>query len=246
MLNKLLFFVERVSANLLGKGWGNSTVKKEFASAVSLLPSNKPTVCIDIGGNKGKYTQQILNKFSSCKVVVFEPAGSNVKRLNEKFGNNQNVTIEQAAVSNEVGDATLYSNFDGSGLASLTKRRLDHFGTEFEFKNTESIKTIRFEDYWKANLNSQKIDICKIDIEGHELDALAGFGDAINHISVIQFEFGGCNIDTRTFFKDFWYFFQENGFEIYRISPIGLIHISRYQELDESFTTTNYLAKRKG
>ena len=103
-----------------------------------------------------------------------------------------------------------------------------------------------FEDYWKTVLNSQQIDICKIDIEGHELDALVGFGEAIKHISVIQFEFGGCNIDTRTFFQDFWYFFQEKGFDLYRISPIGLIHIPRYRELDEFFfITTNYLAKRR-
>ena len=64
-----------------------------------------------------------------------------------------------------VGGATLYSNEDGSGLASLTKRRLDHLGIDFD--NMENIQTIRFEDYWKANLNSQHIDICKIDIEGH-------------------------------------------------------------------------------
>ena len=46
----------------------------------------------------------------------------------------------------------------------------------------ESIGTIRFEDYWKKKLGSGKIDILKMDIEGHELDALAGFGDALNYI----------------------------------------------------------------
>ncbi|MEP2943433.1 MAG: FkbM family methyltransferase [Hyphomicrobiales bacterium] len=243
MLNKFLFFIECKAAYLLGKGWGSGTVEKEFASAVSLLSNKEPELCIDIGGNKGTYTQQIMNKFAECRIVIFEPAESNVKALTEKFSNHQNVTIEQAAVSNEIGDATLYSNEDGSGLASLTKRRLDHFGIDFE--NTESIQTLRFEDYWKVKLNSQHIDICKIDIEGHELDALSGFGEAINHISIIQFEFGGCNVDTRTFFRDFWYFFQENGFELFRISPIGLIEIPKYRELDEFFITTNYLAKRK-
>jgi FkbM family methyltransferase len=243
MLRKFLFLVERTAAKLLGKGWGSSTVEKEFKSAVSLLSNHTPKLCIDIGGNKGIYTQQILNKFPSCAIVVFEPADSNVKLLNKRFKNYKNVNVEQVAVSNEIGESTLYSNEDGSGLASLTKRRLDHFGIEFE--NTESIKTVRFENYWKTKLNSEKIDVCKIDIEGHELDALAGFGDALNHISVIQFEFGGCNIDTRTFFQDFWYFFQEKGFDLYRISPIGLIHIPKYRELDEVFKTTNYLAKRK-
>jgi len=243
MISKILSLIERVAAYLLGKGWSSSTVEKEFSAALSLLKQNKVNLCVDIGGNKGTYTEQIIKKVPACNVVIFEPAETNVELLRRKFSEAPNVKIEQCAVSNEVGDATLYSNEDGSGLASLTQRRLDHFGIDFD--NTESIKTIKFEDYWKAELKSQNIDICKIDIEGHELDALAGFGEAIKHVSVIQFEFGGCNIDTRTFFQDFWYFFQEHGFELYRISPIGLIHIPRYRELDEFFSTTNYLAKRK-
>ena len=243
MISKLLFFIERVAAYLLGKGWGSGTVEKEFAAALSLLEGKKVELCVDIGGNKGTYTEQILKQVPSCDVVIFEPAKTNVETLSLKFTNSPNVKIEQCAVSNEVGDATLYSNEDGSGLASLTQRRLDHFG--IDFNNTESIKTIKFEDYWKVELDSRDIDICKIDIEGHELDALNGFGEAIKHISVIQFEFGGCNIDTRSFFQDFWYFFQGNGFDLYRISPIGLIQIPQYRELDEFFSTTNYLAKRR-
>lgn len=242
MIIKLLFFIERVAAHLLGKGWGSGTVEKEFSAALSLLQKNKVNLCLDIGGNKGSYTEQIIKKVPMCNVVVFEPAESNVELLRREFSSIPNVKIEQFAVSKEDGVSTLYSNEDGSGLASLTQRRLDHFS--IDFNNTESVRTIRFEDYWKAELNSQNIDICKIDIEGHELDALVGFGEAIKHISVIQFEFGGCNIDTRTFFQDFWYFFQKHGFELYRISPIGLIRISRYRELDEFFSTTNYLAKR--
>lgn len=242
MLSKLLFFIERASAYLLGKGGGGRTVAKEFSSTIKLLQNKKPTLCIDIGGNQGIYTQEIVRQFPKCKVIVFEPSTKNIEVLNKKFLDNQDIIIEQAAISNTTGDATLYSNEDGSPLASLTKRRLDHFGIDFE--KTENITTIRFEDYWKSMLGSQKIDFCKIDIEGHELDALAGFGSAIDNISVIQFEFGGCNIDTKTYFQDFWYFFHKHDFKIYRISPIGLIHIDRYQELDEVFITTNYLAKR--
>jgi len=103
---------------------------------------------------------------------------------------------------------------------------------------------IRFEDYWKSELGSENIDFVKLDIEGHELDALNGFGEALKFINVIQFEFGGCNIDTRTFWQDFWYFFTENNFDLYRITPFGKIKITKYRELDEFFSTTNFLAKR--
>jgi len=70
-------------------------------------------------------------------------------------------------------------------------------------------------------------------------------GGALKEIQIIQFEFGGCNIDTKTFFQDFWYFFKENGFAIYRISPKGPLLLDKYREADETFRTTNYVAVRQ-
>ena len=91
---------------------------------------------------------------------------------------------------------------------------------------------------------SAKLDFVKLDIEGHELDARNGVGEALKFIAVIQFEFGGCNIDTRTFWQDFWYFFKKNNFDLYRITPFGKIKIKKYREIDEFFSTSNFLAKR--
>ena len=106
--------------------------------------------------------------------------------------------------------------------------------------NEEEVDLTRFDEYW--NKNSTIIDYVKIDVEGHELDVLEGFGQLILKTKLIQFEFGGCNIDTRTYFKDFWYFFLERNFIIYRITPRGLLRIPIYKEKYEFFQTTNYIA----
>jgi len=71
ILNKLLVLIERIAAKLQGKGWGSGTVQKEFKSVVKLLENNSPKLCIDIGGNKGIYTEQVVNSFSDCKIVIF-------------------------------------------------------------------------------------------------------------------------------------------------------------------------------
>lgn len=82
----------------------------------------------------------------------------------------------------------------------------------------------------------------KLDIEGYELQALESFGSALAVTKVIQFEFGGCNIDTKTYFQDFWYFFKEHQFDLYRITPFGLQPLNKYTEMDECFRTTDYVA----
>ena len=82
-------------------------------------------------------------------------------------------------------------------------------------------------------------------MEGHELDVLDGAKVmfANKAIDMVTFEFGGCNIDTRTFFQDFWYFFSKNDMAIYRILPNQrLYHITSYNESREQFDTTNYVA----
>lgn len=242
-LDKIFNYLEIKFCNLQGKGWGGATVENEFNEALSLLSNKDPKLCIDIGGNVGSYTEQILKKVPNCSVVIFEPAQSNVAFLKEKFRDNSKIVIEKFAVANEKANKILYSNQDGSGLSSLTKRRLEHFG--IDFSNSENITTIKFEDYWIEKLEKKNIDFCKLDIEGHEMDALIGFGEAINYIDLIQFEFGGANIDTRSFFQDFWYFFKKKNFDLFRISALGPIPIKRYKESDEFFSTTNYLAKKK-
>lgn len=239
---KLAWLAERIAAFSQGKGYGTASIKKENDIVHKLL-KRIPTLAIDIGGNVGDYTAEIRRRNPNAEIHIFEPSATNIQKLNQRFGKETNIKILPYAVSNDAGSATLFANEPGSGLGSLTQRKLEHFNIDFKFK--ESVNTIRFEDYWHSNLNGRKIDIVKIDIEGHELSALKGFGKAIRSTKLIQFEFGGCNIDTRTYFQDFWYFFKELNFDLFRITPFGAESIKTYRESEEYFSTTNYIAVNK-
>jgi FkbM family methyltransferase len=231
--------LERAFALGQGKGWGGSTIRREASLALQAL-DGPPQLVVDIGGNAGNYTAEIRRLCPSTEVHVFEPSACSVERLRTRFGADPNIHVVPSAASDVRGAATLFSDSPGSGLSSLSKRNLTHKGISFEGR--EQISTVRFEDYWRERLSRRIIDIAKLDIEGHELAALQGFGEAVSAVRLCQFEFGGCNVDSRTFFRDFWMFFESNGFVIHRITPLGLQRISAYRESDEFFITTNYLA----
>lgn len=241
-LLKTARFVERVAAYAQGKGCGTASIKQENELVHKLL-RKKPRIAIDIGGNIGEYTAELRRRNPNVEIHTFEPSSTNIKKLNARFGDDELIKVLPFAVSDKEGSATLFSNEAGSGLGSLTRRKLEHFNIDFNV--AEAISTICFEDYWIQNLNERPLDIVKIDIEGHELSALSGFGKAIFSTNVIQFEFGGCNIDTRTYFQDFWYFFKEHNFDLFRITPLGVEDIKIYRESDEYFSTTNYIAVNK-
>ncbi len=222
-----------------GKGYGTASIEQEVNLVLRAL-SGVPKLAVDIGANVGDYTAELRRRNPQLEIHLFEPSATNIKKLGARFGNDPGIRMVPCAVSDKTGSATLFADAAGSGMASLSKRKLDHFGIGFEFQ--ESVETLRFEDYWRQQLGGRRIDIAKLDIEGHELEALQGFGRALAATKVFQFEFGGCNIDSRTFFQDFWYFFAQNNCAIYRISPFGLEPLDRYRESDEYFSTTNYIA----
>lgn len=242
-VNNTLFkacdWLETVLSHVRGRGYYNITNKREV-SLIGKILSVTPVLAIDIGGNIGEYTAKLREQYPDLEVHVFEPSSTNLNKLKKRFATDKLIRLLPYAIADSTGVATLYSDRSGSVLGSLKKRKLEHMSIHFEVK--EQVKTLRFEEYWVETLKKRIIDIAKIDIEGNELAALNGFGNAITSTNVIQFEFGGADIDTRTFFRDFWLFFKDKKFQLFRMTPLGLERIDRYREKEESFLYANYLA----
>ncbi len=229
---------EKMASRVQGKGYW-TTLAQEVDAVVSQLQP-EPGLAVDIGANVGDYSAELRGRYPRLEIHAFEPSATNIGRLNRRFHGDDRVKIAPFAVSETAGTAVLYSNEPGSGLGSLTKRLLDHHRIGFEV--TETVNAMRFEDYWNAALQRRTMDIVKIDVEGHELSALRSFGPALEAARVIQFESGGTLIDTRTYFRDFWYLLSGREFALYRITPAGVARITRYLESEESFLYANYVA----
>jgi FkbM family methyltransferase len=62
------------------------------------------------------------------------------------------------------------------------------------------------------NNDIKKIDFLKIDTEGYELHVLQGFGDFIENIQIIQFEYGGTFLDNNKKLIDVINYLDQKGF----------------------------------
>ena len=248
-LGRLLSFQQAVlisEAILETKGIGTgSDVQSSGEVSTFELLGEAPTV-FDVGGHAGDYTDALLRARPHGHAYVFEPSDSHFRMLQERFGGRTNVTLEKVGLGARACEAPLYKTGDISGLASLTRRRLDHFGVEMDVVETVAVRTL---DEVVEQYGIATIDLLKIDVEGHELDVLNGATKAFrnNRIKLVQFEFGGCNLDTRTTLQDFFYFFRERGFALALLQPSGKIEVlSGYREVLEQYRTTNYLAAPAG
>lgn len=225
----------------LGKGWGASTTQAEAKILAKFVESLqiRELVAVDIGANVGEWSGNLLKEIPTAQIYAFEPSKEAFANLELRFKDVDSIKCVNLGIGSQNCEVFLYADKSASGLASLTQRRVTHHGIAFDYKEKINVLTL---DTWLTSNNFLRPNIIKIDIEGHEWDVLLGAKQALEFVQICQFEFGGANIDTRTFFQDFYYFFVYSGFKIYRMSPRGPILIDSYYEQDETFRPTNYLA----
>jgi FkbM family methyltransferase len=205
---------------------------------------SSPICVFDVGANQGQFLKLMADDLKDIPVTFhcFEPARHTFDILSERIGESPNIVLNNFGLGDHREEKDLYYDEIGSGLASLSKRRLNHFGIDFMLSEKVSINTL--DDYCLSQ-GVENIDLLKLDVEGHELGVLKGGENTLRNgkVNMLTFEFGGCNIDSRTYFQDFWYLLQEYGLRnFYRIAPSGLlVHLPKYDEIDEQFRTTNFL-----
>ncbi len=235
--------LERLVQESQGKGWGSASIDAEADALFALLDRDKllHPVVFDVGANRGDWTQASLTRQPAARVVSFEPSSTAYAVLAKRFAADERVRTEHVALADFAGEAILWSDAPGSGLASLTKRSLDLMGSEFNVSEVVPVRTI---DDWVTS-SGIRPDALKLDVEGNELAVLAGAEQVLGSVTVVQFEFGGTQIDQRLYLADYYRFFTDRGFDLARLTPSGLTALKAYEEADEVFRPTNFYAVRR-
>ncbi|MBK7384684.1 MAG: FkbM family methyltransferase [Flavobacteriales bacterium] len=214
------------------------------------LGPNDKAIVFDVGANIGEYSVALADFFGKGSTVhAFEPSKDTHAKLMKTLGGHTNpssgvVVAHNTGFSDAVGTLRLYRNPERHTLASVYNRDLEHFNITMDEVEEIQLTTV---DQFCADHRIERLHFLKIDIEGHELSALKGAERMIREgrIDHIQFEFGGANVDSRTYFRDFYSLLKDK-FTLYRIVRNGLRPIPYYKEAYEQFQTINYLAERKG
>ena len=196
-------------------------------------------VIFDVGANKGDFVQLALG---ASAIHAFEPSQAAYTELTRRFANRTDVHLNNLALGSEPGERTLYYDVPGSELSSLYPRQIDHHGIQMTGSELVKVETL---DHHCAAHGINYINLLKLDVEGHELEVLRGaeLMFANKQIALVSFEFGGCNVDSRTFMRDFWEFFHTRQMKLARVTAFGSFEpISNYDEHLEQFRTTTFVA----
>ena len=176
---------------------------------------------IDVGSHKGTYTDLVIKNFKVRKILMFEPQKKIYKLIKKKYNNVKSIKIFNNAISNMQNNKRIYINRHDltSSLSALNKKnnyikiKSKIFGANPNNMITESYvtKTLTLENTLKKE-KIKKVELLKIDTEGHELEVLLGLKKYIKKIKIILIEFHNDDVYLNYNSKNISNYLKKNNF----------------------------------
>jgi FkbM family methyltransferase len=138
-------------------------------------------VIIDVGANIGVISLSFAHTFPSARIFAFEPTHYALNKLKRNLSLNPDlsncVTVVNSFVSEQTVANADIKAFSSWKVGEKTEEAIHpvHLGTA---KSTEGVGSITLNDFCKQN-SLTKIDLIKIDTDGHEYEVLNGARESI-------------------------------------------------------------------
>lgn len=189
----------------------------------------------DVGANTGEWARAVQRIAPDAPIHCFEPASGSFAKL---IGNVQGATLNNVAVGARADHLDLHIYSDEAELNTFHAFE----GSRQTPLRTERVEVITLDEYAR---DVDIVDYLKIDTEGHELAVLTGAAGLLSNrrITVVQFEYSGWYIESRTLLRDVWEMLA--GYRVCKILPHGHLPLEHYSHELENYRLANYLAVRR-
>jgi FkbM family methyltransferase len=203
-------------------------------------------VVVDIGANFGVMTLAFAKAFPAGRVIAFEPTHYAIGRLRRNLELNPElagrVEVVQSFVSDHA-DSTpnlvAYASWLVDGSTTGREHPI-HVGTPH---STDGVPSITLDEFVMSR-SLDRLDLLKIDTEGHEMAVLRGAHDTIRkYRPVVIFEAGVYMMEERgVSFLDFATYFGGLDYSLFDAKTERPVSEANYRKLIPSRATTDLVA----
>jgi FkbM family methyltransferase len=145
---------------------------------------------LDVGANVGDISAAALDTYPAANVICFEPVKNTFEILKSRMASYKDRAHLFNFALSDKQETGLINITTAHGANSIMPQAQFHqeFNPHVREISKEEIKLVRLDDF-AGKFPSQKIDIMKIDVEGHELNVLKGGADFISqNVDVVIIE----------------------------------------------------------
>jgi FkbM family methyltransferase len=148
---------------------------------------------IHVGAHRGEELPNYL-QMGIKKIVLFEPLQENCNFiLSLPFFNNQNITLYQTALGNNVGTTKMHLSDNNLESSSILEPKLHLQQHDWvHFYGIEEVKIDKLD-----NFNIQECNFLNVDVQGYELEVLKG---SINTLKNIKYVY--CEVNRAELYKN--------------------------------------------
>jgi FkbM family methyltransferase len=146
-------------------------------------------VVLDVGANRGFWSQHLRMSGYRGHIVSFEPIAANAAAIEAKRAGDPKWRAEYCALGSEVGLADFTVILSGAGDETVLSSFLPIRQKDAR-KRTEKVDVKRLDSFWPLlrGMAKEPRIFLKMDTQGYDPQVVAGAGAVIDHVHLLQSE----------------------------------------------------------
>ena len=167
--------------------WRRPSHSEDLLNIARFVGSREKILLIDVGGNVGNWAAEFRAFFPNTDIVAFEPDPRAHAQYASRFQGQPATTLHQVALSSAKGHATFHmaDNPVYSTLESYSDTQADRQIT----MGNDCIVALETLDSFNIDISRYEATILKIDVQGHEIEALSGAKSTLEKVDLLIGEF---------------------------------------------------------
>lgn len=170
-------------AGLAWRIWQEPSHMEDLLNIARFVSPQEKLLLVDIGGNVGNWATEFVSFFPRTDIVAFEPDPRANAKYASRFPGRAGVTLHQVALSSAKGQATFHmaENTVYSSLEAYADTQTDR-GIAVGDDCTVALEAL---DSFAIDTSGYDATVLKIDVQGHEVEALLGARDTLRRVDLV-------------------------------------------------------------
>ncbi len=184
-----------------------------------LLGIDSVKYIVDGGAYRGDFSLDMANVFPHATIYAFEPQNNSFALLAQNTATIDRIESVNCALGNNSGKAVFYTNLSPltNSLSKSTSDAMNYFQGFNDPKTMEDVEVVTLNDFLSKK-GISGIDILKLDLQGHELEAIQGLGALLSSVKLIYAEVEFLKLyDGASLFSEVELYLRERGFVFFQL-----------------------------